>query len=415
MYSLSKYYPKNTVYFFTYPAGFDSNYWYTHPHWTLEVATGRPMVCAGDDVSVLTYARVVEKETIELLRDELGTPVCDLSKVISLPPHILPSYSSPELNAEIKKAIPKLVEPGQLIMAQPFTDPALNAYYQISPELLFLVNDKKKMAEYIPASELPKKYGFYQTGAEFAATSDTIPTPCVVKISSSAGGTGVAICRTPEDLENAKKRFSTLEDRIFAEQFIEPKHNLCVQFGIPSDASKPCEIIGFHEQIVKPDGTFLGGIVDPEQKLSCKEKLYASLTDTILPNLRKLGWYGIGGFDVLIDKDDNIYWIDPNMRMTGTIAFVIHVRNGLIKKPVASFLGTFKGTEKEFREKIVSRAKFGSPDQLLDIVALVRDGDEYRISAAFLFEPGRLAATARQVLDLGITSGSLEQLATYSR
>ena len=122
-------------------------------------------------------------------------------------------------------------------MAQPFLDEQLISKYQIPPAVAIWCNDKKNMPLYIDSEYLPTRFAVFEGGKAFVESTTTLPLPCVVKVSSSAGGDGVRICRTPLMLSAAKKRFQHIQGTIFIEQYIHASCNIGVQFGIPFDAS----------------------------------------------------------------------------------------------------------------------------------------------------------------------------------
>ncbi len=408
--SLSKYFPRGTVYFYSFPSGEDSNFYNAVPPWKEELVAARPLVSGGDKIRAVTFASSLEDEVWNILKNDLGVELIAKSNIIALPGAIHDEVTGNERNTLLKSALRNLVDHGTLVMAQPFLHEHLEEHYQISPQLVIELNDKKSLMTFFPAENLPHSYRRFGSGPEFVASTEAFPLPCVVKVSSSSSGDGVRICRTPVDLASAKHDFAHLGGTIFVEEFVDTLHNLCIQFGIPVDRSQPIEIIGQNEQLVSPDGDYLGGVVNPKKALKKIEEVHKILIHQVLPTVRAAGWYGVGGIDVLVSKDERIYFIDPNFRMTAAFTYVCLNKNGKIKKPVASFTGTVD-SETNFKKNIIPLATEGVSNQLLSFIALVKHGDIYRFNAGMFFEDDHtLCENAGLLLKLGVRSQVLEKL-----
>jgi hypothetical protein len=411
--SLSTYFPKGTVYFYGSPSAGHSGFFGNIPDWYHDLVAARVLVCAGSHVAGLVFATSITQHIQKILQTHLGIPLPDRRRIIALP-HRLSTAKGTQRNSLLQRAIASSVPRGRLIMANPLIDSAIKDRYGIPPETLRWFNDKANMAEYIPAEELPRRYARYDTGKAFASDDRALPLPCVVKVVGSASGTGIRICTKTQDLARSKKEFKRVRIPIIVEQYIKGHRNLCIQFGIPADPKKPIEIIGGHEQLVRSDGHFLGGIFDPQRPLPGPKQLYTSLLSKILPNVRARGWYGVGGLDVLVTKSGAYYWIDPNFRMTATMASIFQGINGQIEKPIATFSATFNGTSSDFIRTIVPHGKLGSPDQLINIISLVRRKNIYYLNGGLLFEKKKdIPNIARRLLKLGLRSAALRELVAY--
>ncbi len=412
-FSLSKYYPIGTSYFYGYPAGQDSNFFNSAPAWVDQLVADRPLICAGAGVRVVTFAPTTERRIVYLLDNEDGDPPVKRENTIELPKVITAETEGIKRNTLIKQALLKLIEPGTLVMAQPYLDKTLRHLYLIPPVTSNWFNDKKNMVEYIPHEYLAPRYGCYKNGKEFSASTDSIPFPCVVKVSSSCSGDGVRICRSTEDLTKARQEYTMIKGNIFIEAFIEAVYNLGVQFGVPSDPREPIEIVGINQQIVTDAGEYLGGMLTPSAKLPSLTKLYRTLVKVILPYVREKGWYGLGGFDVLIDSKNNFTFIDSNFRMTAMTAYLCQMKNDRIHKPIATFTGIFRGSDEEFEDSILPLATPGSEDRKIYISTLAKLKDSYRFNAGMLFKSQKeIPYRAKDLLAAGIESPTLERLSS---
>lgn len=407
--SLSKFFPKNTEYFYSFPAGEDSSFFNKVPAWKEELVAMRPLVCAGDTLKVVTF-NATQSDTIKRITTELGLPTVPPNNIIVLPPQISAKIHGKKRNNLIKSALKKQVKRKSLVMAQPLLDKDIDHLYQSDPELTVWFNDKKNMPEYVDNKFLPKRLLTFKNGKDFNNEKNEITVPCVVKVSSSSSGDGVRICRKLTDIKKAKKDFAKIKGSIFIEEFIVAVYNLGVQFGISHDKKKPIEIIGYNQQLVSGGGEYLGAIIDLHAKITVLKDIYKVLLKNILPEVRKRGWYGVGGFDVLVDKNNNLYFIDSNFRMTAMTSYLCLIKNGIIKKSVACFTGIFKGSEKKFRETVFPLAMKSSKDKILQITAISEVDGCYHFNAALFFDEIKdIPKLAAKLLNKGIGSNVLER------
>ena len=416
--SLSRYFPEGTNYFYGYPSGEDSNFFNGVPPASEELVAARSLVCAGDHVRPIVFAPAIEPRISHVLKNELGIVYVEQDQIITLPTGITHSIVGKQRNTLIKQALRELSDYGSLVMAQPFLDPLLQNRYQIHPELTIFLNDKKNLPTYVPQEYLPERYGEYASGRAFSTSQDHLPVPCVVKVSSSSSGDGVRLCRTAGQLEKAKKEYAFVSGSIIVEQFIKVDQNFGIQFGIPCHRCKDVEIIGVSEQLTSPEGEFIGGIIDPQRLFAEIDGINRLLLERVLPSVREMGWYGVGGFDVLIDKDGKFYMEDPNFRMTGMTPYLCEARNGVIRESMVSFIATFQGSEEEFLRTIVPLARNGSPAQMIHVLALTHHGDTFRMNAAMYFEQEEVESVqrnAQQLVNLGLESKALRKLSENGR
>ncbi len=408
--TLSNYYPENTEYFYSYPAGGDSNFFNNVDPTVEELVAARLLVCAGEFIKVVVFAATQNEQLMQFMRNDLGVSLIDPKNIITLPKEITASICGVNRNELVKKALKNITKFGQLIMAQPFLQNDLKKHYQIDPETSIWLNDKHNMPEYISEQYLPKRYATFTNGEAFCSSDQTFPIPCVIKISSSSSGDGVWICHDVSQFAEAKAKVSELNTTIYVEQYIDIVKNFGVQFGIPADQSKPIDIIGYDEQQTTDQGEFLGGLINPHQQYPVLDEVYQLLLEDVLPKIREKGWYGIGGFDVLIDANDSFYIVDSNFRATGLTPYFFLVKNKIIKNAMISFAGTFCGTINDLKERIAPFAKQGAEEQILQVVSLTQDDRLFRINGAVLFDNNEsLMSNARRLLDLGIDSSVLRE------
>lgn len=408
MLSLSKFFQPGTEYFYSFPAGEDSLFFNQVPAWKEELVAARPLVCAGDRVKAIVFAATTEPGTWRLL-ERLALPMISSEHIITLPEHITTQVTGKRRNKLVKKALREVATPGRLIMSQPFLDPDVASLYQINPELSVWCNDKKNLPAYIPEEHLPQRYGTFPDGESFFQHAEFL-LPCVVKVSSSSSGDGVRICKTAAAIDAAKRKFRKISGTIIIEECIDFLHNIGIQFGIPYDSSRPIEIIGVNEQMTTPAGEYIGAIVDESRQIPFIERINAFIAEHILPNIRARGWHGIGGLDVLIGENGRFYFIDCNFRMTAITPYLCLLKNGLIRQPIATFTGSFAGTESDFMERILPLSDRQNPEQLMQIITLNRHKEAYNFNAALYFpDRTQLPRMAAELLAHGVDSSVLRR------
>ncbi len=409
--SLSKYFPPGTSYFYAYPAGEDSGFLNKVSPRVEELVAARTLSCAGPEVSVVKFAATHSSVVGTEIINALGIPQLPSHQVIVLPKEIDASLAGAPRNAAIKTALDKLVKPGSLVMAQPYTDENIEHVYQIPPSLSTWINDKNNMEQYIDDKYLPDRLGVYLDGQQFNTHHREITLPCVVKVSSSSSGDGVYICYSEDDIKRAMNELIDISGTIFVEQYIRAKKNYGIHFGIPYDQDKPIDLIGVNEQLTTVNGEFIGGIIESVALPSELLPLEGYLLDEVLPKIRDMGWYGVGCFDVLCDEQDRLYLIDANFRVTGMSAYHFLISNGVIKKPLLSFGGEFVGSREQFEQRLFPYASKNSRQQMVQMIALTRYGNTWSFNGALAFDNHlQLKSRAWALLQQGIKSPALSYL-----
>lgn len=412
--TLSDYFRKNTIYFYAYPSGEDSGFFSITTPEVEELIAARTLTCAGPDVKIVVFPRTVTPPILKLMKKDLGMTIIPKKNMIILPKSIDVSVKNEERNEKIKKALKKVLKRRSFVMAQPYSDPEMDKFYQIPPERTMWVNNKDHMALYIPKQYLPGRQAAFSDGKLFGKSKQEFNFPCTVKITTSSSGEGVRICRKQKELEKVKKEWENIEQEILIEDFIDAKKNLGIQFGILPGTKKEIEIIGWSQQVVTDEGEWLGGVIDYTKDTVEIEGLSKLLKEEILPQIRDRGWYGIGGMDILIGKNGKPYFIDCNFRVTGMTTFLLDsLKNP--ERPTVSFLGTFAGSEEDFKSRIVPIAKERSKGQVIRIVAMMNREGKYYFNATMYFTSKEdMKLNAQLLLDVGVEAEVLNRLVTGS-
>ncbi len=409
MLTLSNYLPKDTEYFYSYPLG-DTIFFYNAGDPVAdELISARLLACAGKRIKVVVYNSTIKHKSLELLRENSDISFIPKKQIIVLPETINERTKAVKKNELITEALVKQTTTRDLIMAQPILDDRLVNEYQIDPKLSIWLNDKKNLDQYVDSGFLPKRYGQFRNGEDFFTSPLKIPVPCVVKISASSSGEGIRICLNRQDFKKAKRDFRKRAGTLFVEEYISYLHNFGFQFGIPFDKKKKSHIIGYNHQVTAADGEFLGGFIFKGYKVKKVQKIKRFIVREILPKIRAMGWYGVGGLDVLLTAKGKFYIIDSNFRTTGMTAYIFLTRNKLITKSMVSFTAIWRGSQAEFEKNVLSINK--GEDKKLVIVSLSKKGSEYRFNGALLFEDREeVSRLAIDLIGKGIKSEVLQIL-----
>lgn len=409
--SLSDFFPLDTEYFYTFPSGAHSSFLNKANAWSEELVAARPLLCAGENIKVITFAATSNPTSQELLT-KLNGSLFNKKNILSLPANIDEKVAGRKRNRMVVEAIKNIATDGKLIIAQPIVDTAIKHTYQIPPARTIWFNDKKNMDRFINKKYLPKKYILFKNGRSLFSTKEKIPLPCVIKVSSSSSGDGVYLCKTKADVTAAQQNLRAIRSSIFIEQFINFKYNLGVQFGIPHTKGEAPVITGYSQQIISNKGEYLGAIIDYTKKIPAIDKIKKYLLSEVLPKVRRMGWYGVGGIDVLIDQDGDYYFIDANFRMTAATAYLFMVNNKQIKEPFLIFTGRFRGSLKEFNKKIAPLAMLSAKNQKIKIATLTCSKNSFNFNACMFFSNKKnISSNARNLLRLGVESPALGKIA----
>lgn len=168
--------------------------------------------------------------------------------------------------------------------------------------------------------------------------------PYLIKTSHGLSGEGTYIIKSPSELnyclqELRKYLDIKFVDTIIVSEFVKNEvQNSCVQFYV----SKAGEItlIGTTTQLVTPEGNYLGGLIHYRETDMSK---FFEMIAAVGKYAHQQGYFGVIGFDVLEDKDGQLYAIDANFRVNGSTPLCLqrHTLLGLGKE-VAKYSSDYR-------------------------------------------------------------------------
>jgi hypothetical protein len=143
--------------------------------------------------------------------------------------------------------------------------------------------------------------------------------PYLIKTSHGLSGEGTYIIKSTSDLnyclDELRKylEIKLLETIVVSEFVFNVVQNYCVQFYI--NKTGDITLIGTTSQIVTETGDYLGGLI--HYRATDMNKFFEMIA-AIGQYAHQQGYFGVVGFDVLEDKNGQLYVIDVNFRVNGS-------------------------------------------------------------------------------------------------
>jgi hypothetical protein len=167
--------------------------------------------------------------------------------------------------------------------------------------------------------------------------------PYLIKTSHGLSGEGTYIIHSHTDLnyclEELQKYLSIhLLETIIVSEFVKNEvHNYCAQFYVNQKGD--IALIGVTQQLVSSEGNYLGGLIDYTNDMSKFSKMIAAVGQYA----HHQGYFGVIGFDILEDRDGQLYVIDANFRINGSTPLCLQ-RHQLLKldKAIAKYSSDYR-------------------------------------------------------------------------
>lgn len=135
------------------------------------------------------------------------------------------------------------------------------------------------------------------------------------------------ICYNNEDLAKAVRRIEQAEAEtktLIIEQCIEAVENYCVQYALHPEAG--IVYLGAAKQLTDEYGFYNGNINATHVPESVIQAGYEIMEKAV-----QQGFFGIAGFDLLVDAQGDIFAIDLNFRQNGSTSMLL-LRNELVSQ-----------------------------------------------------------------------------------
>ena len=182
-----------------------------------------------------------------------------------------------------------------------------------------------QLGDKISAKEAAAKAGIPMIRGSELDVSDTatalseakrIGLPIIIKASGGGGGRGMRVVRKEEDLEHAVKearneaRVAFGNDTVFFEKFIEsPKH---IEVQIMGDQHG--NIVHLHERDCSVQRRFQK-VVEVAPAIALKNETKEKLYEYAVRICKYVGYDNVGTVEFLVDKNEEVYFIEVNPRI----------------------------------------------------------------------------------------------------
>lgn len=285
-----------------------SNPWLEPEEHQSNFLTGRELIIA-DQMPVIVHKASATKK-LEILLEMIGKP---------MPTNIYTFDNQASYEQTIRKLAKQ--DNKRIYFQYVHSESILEKeYYAMDKDIFVALNNKARIPEwtnqkYLPAREVVKIEDFEDAIADWEfpfvlKPGDDLPT---------AGGYGVMICYDEADLIKAKSRIEQARaetDTIIIEQKIQEIANYCVQFACKKDGE--IHYIGTSEQITDKYGHYNGN----QNVQDVPESVIQAGKEIMEIGVAK-GYFGIAGFDLLLDKHGDIFAIDLNFRQNGSTSMLL--------------------------------------------------------------------------------------------
>jgi len=213
--------------------------------------------------------------------------------------------------------------------------------HAIDPDTHYRLLSKVTLAELGVPCPKYKSYNLHTCSLE---AIELPPFPYLIKTFHGLSGEGTYIIKNASDLnycfEEIRKYLKIkLLDRIIVSEFVKNVvQNYCVQFYV--NKAGEITLIGATRQLVTPEGNYLGGLID--YRNTDMSKFFETIA-AIGQYAHQQGYFGVIGFDVLEDRDGQMYAIDTNFRVNGSTPLCLQ-RNTLLErgKEVAKYSSGYR-------------------------------------------------------------------------
>ncbi|MCG6137561.1 MAG: ATP-grasp domain-containing protein [Nostoc sp. LLA-1] len=214
--------------------------------------------------------------------------------------------------------------------------------HAVDPDTHYHLLNKATLAELGIPHPKYETYNLHQINLEDIHLPEQFP--YLIKTSHGLSGEGTYIINNPRDLQYCLQELrkyldiKLLETIIVSEFIKNVVNNYCVQFYLNNAGH--IKLIGTTNQLVTSEGNYLGGIINyRETDMNRFSKMIAAIGKYA----HQQKYFGVIGFDVLENKDGQMYVIDVNFRVNGSTPLCLqrHTLLGLGKE-VAKYFNNYR-------------------------------------------------------------------------
>lgn len=214
--------------------------------------------------------------------------------------------------------------------------------YWMDAELLNYLNSKAYLRDIVPDKYVPERE--VVSSKQLAEALKRWELPFVLKPGDetpTAGGYGVQICHTNEQLEVAKALFTQEgAENVIIEKYVEEIANYSCQYAYSPKIG--LQYLGTSVQITDDEGIYAGNVMVsdvPEAVIQAGLEIMQSGVDK--------GYIGVAGFDLLWTAEGEVRAIDLNFRLNGSTSMLMYADS--LGHPAAKFF-TYDSVSPEHNE-----------------------------------------------------------------
>ncbi len=222
-------------------------------------------------------------------------------------------------------------------------------------EIMRLLGDKvsaKKVAQQANVPIIESNQSPLTTIDVAAAEANRIGYPVMLKAAAGGGGRGMRVLRSNDDLEKsfseAKREALNAfgDDTVFIEKYVEnPKH---IEIQIAGD--RYGSIVHLYERDCSVQRRFQK-VVEIAPALSISENTREKLRDAALAIAKQVNYNNVGTVEFLVDKDENVFFIEVNPRIQVEHTVTEMVTNIDLIKTQLFIAGGYKLSDEQIKIK----------------------------------------------------------------
>lgn len=346
--SLSDIYPKNSVIFSKYPEP-KLDYWsdstykfiaWDYPPATIHTEAARILPVIWESISILLEEKSIDHNLMQYMHDYF--PCFSRKNIIS--------YSD---GGHIE-AIRATVQDRALYVLHPY-DAIPEKKYAIPWSLIQTLNDKTLLHRL--STKIPKR-----SICNIDTIGDIKEFPIVIKWRSWASGDGVKIIYNHTELQEAIK-FFWWEEELLVEEFLTIEDNFNIQLAIKDDK---ISILWISRQYTNSAWEYNGNII---LRGATIPQQVQEIAVEACERAKQNGFRGVCWLDIVKDKFDQYYLIDPNFRINGSTSTLLFSKH-LFKSTNAEFIrfGSFE-TNTPVIKDIINVAQLSDDDTWFAILS----------------------------------------------
>ena len=192
------------------------------------------------------------------------------------------------------------------------------AFIGPTAEVIALMGDKSAARKIMIEAGVPVTpgTGILADVAEAQAAAERLGYPVMIKASAGGGGKGIRLVNGPDEVEHAfltasqeaKEAFG--DGTLYMEKFVCPAKHIEIQVLADENGKTVC--LGERECSIQKNNQKL---IEESPSPSVTPELRTQLMETAVRAARAVGYVNAGTIEFLLDRDNNFYFMEMNVRL----------------------------------------------------------------------------------------------------